>query len=75
MPTLTSRVTAASAALLAAAAVLTGCASDGPAADGSTAVASGEFPVTVEHAYGETTIPSEPKRVVTVGRSHRLNLI
>ena len=28
---------------------------------------AGSFPVTVEHALGETTIESEPKRVVTVG--------
>ncbi len=27
----------------------------------------GAFPVTVEHKYGATEIPSEPKRVVTVG--------
>lgn len=29
--------------------------------------AASAFPVTVEHALGETTIPSEPQRVVTVG--------
>lgn len=61
-----SRMTAAAAALLVAAAVLAGCGPGDPAAEGSTA-GSGPFPVTVEHAYGETTIPSEPKRVVTVG--------
>ncbi|MPY84533.1 MAG: ABC transporter substrate-binding protein [Actinophytocola sp.] len=30
---------------------------------------SGAFPVTVEHKYGTTKIPSEPKRVVTLGLS------
>ncbi|MEV7414030.1 iron-siderophore ABC transporter substrate-binding protein [Streptomyces sp. NPDC089919] len=29
--------------------------------------ASGVFPVTVEHAFGSTTVKSAPKRVVTVG--------
>jgi iron-siderophore transport system substrate-binding protein len=29
--------------------------------------ASGSFPVTVSHKYGETTIPKAPKRVVAVG--------
>jgi len=28
---------------------------------------AGAFPVTVEHAYGSTTIPAEPTRVVSVG--------
>ena len=32
-----------------------------PAAD------NGQFPFTVEHKYGTTTIPAAPKRVVTVG--------
>ncbi|QTX05184.1 iron-siderophore ABC transporter substrate-binding protein [Agromyces archimandritae] len=58
--------TAASAAL-----VLSACAtgstetepSDGPAAGG----ASDEFPITIEHAFGETEITEEPVRVATWG--------
>jgi iron complex transport system substrate-binding protein len=59
---------AASAALLLA---VTGC-STGPAGgqEPPTAAASEssaeEFPVTIEHAFGETTIESEPTRVATV---------
>jgi iron complex transport system substrate-binding protein len=32
-----------------------------------TSESSGAFPVTVEHKFGTTEIPSEPERVVTVG--------
>lgn len=38
---------------------------DAPTAD--TKAEEGAFPVTVEHAFGETTIDEEPKRVATVG--------
>lgn len=61
---------AASLAVLA----LAGCsasASDAPPAAPSTAAddgaGQGAFPVTIEHAFGETTIASEPQRVVTWG--------
>lgn len=33
----------------------------------ASASASSAFPVTLTHKYGSTTIPSEPKRIVTVG--------
>jgi iron complex transport system substrate-binding protein len=51
---------------------LSGC-STGPAGGGSapavTSSASADaeaFPVTIEHAFGETTIPAKPERVATV---------
>jgi iron complex transport system substrate-binding protein len=34
--------------------------------DDGAAAADGVFPLTIEHAYGETTIPSAPERVATV---------
>ena len=58
-------------AALAAAAVtalaLTGC-SGQDAADTAEAASStgGAFPVTIEHAYGETTIDTQPERIATV---------
>lgn len=37
-----------------------------PSADASGVVADGTFPVTIKHAYGETTITSKPERIATV---------
>jgi iron complex transport system substrate-binding protein len=59
--------------LVAAAAVvlmsLTAC-STGPAGGGSeggsSAAATDQFPVTIEHAFGETVIEAQPERVATV---------
>ena len=51
-------------------AALTGCATSAEAvADNPnyTTEPSDTFPVTVEHQFGETVIPSEPQRVVVVG--------
>jgi iron-siderophore transport system substrate-binding protein len=58
------------AAAVAASALLAACGGapaappPAPAAPPSTAAA---FPVSIEHKFGSTTIPAEPKRVVTVG--------
>ncbi|WP_217132781.1 iron-siderophore ABC transporter substrate-binding protein [Leucobacter chinensis] len=61
------------AALITTAVLVTGCQSTQGelAAKGDAPAASSEatdtFPVTIEHALGETTIAEEPKRVVTMG--------
>ncbi|MDJ0376369.1 iron-siderophore ABC transporter substrate-binding protein [Cryobacterium sp. PH31-L1] len=47
---------------------LGGCtAADDPTAGAADAAASGSFPVTIEHAFGETTIDEQPTRVVAWG--------
>ncbi len=57
--------------------LLTACGSDdseSPAAADpapSGAAAGGTFPATVEHKFGETVVPEEPKRVVSVGVSEQ----
>lgn len=43
----------------------------GAASDNSAVVADGTFPVTIEHAYGETTITEQPERVATVAWSNQ----
>jgi iron complex transport system substrate-binding protein len=58
------------ATLLAAALVLSSCGSSADDDTGDAAAtgsSSGAFPVTLEHAFGETTIDDEPERVVTWG--------
>lgn len=68
------RVVATMAALALGAVTLAGCGSsedpptETPEETTSSANApSDSFPLTVEHQYGETTIPAEPQRVVVVG--------
>ncbi|MFC8797510.1 iron-siderophore ABC transporter substrate-binding protein [Promicromonospora sp. NPDC057138] len=67
------RSLAAAVGLVAASALaLAGCASEAPAADDAapSANASGatdEFPLTIKHALGETTIDEAPERVATWG--------
>ncbi|WP_409332363.1 iron-siderophore ABC transporter substrate-binding protein [Trujillonella humicola] len=50
--------------------LLAGCGSadaGDSAASSSAAEGSSAFPITIEHAYGETEIPQEPQRVVSLG--------
>ena len=52
---------------------LTGCATgstdDDDAGTSNTKAEADAFPVTIEHAFGSTTIKYEPKRVATLGWS------
>jgi iron complex transport system substrate-binding protein len=63
------RLTTVLAATLAVAALtLSGCsAPDSDTGSGSAEGENGAFPVTIEHAFGETTIDAEPTRVATWG--------
>ena len=47
---------------------LTACSSGGGGSvgDAASATVSGEFPVTIEHAFGTTIVPERPERVATV---------
>jgi iron complex transport system substrate-binding protein len=47
--------------------VLAGCGSGDDATAPAAAQPSGAFPVTIEHAFGATTIERTPERVVTLG--------
>ncbi len=61
------RTIAVIAATAAATLALAGCSSAAPEAGGPTAASDGDFPVTIEHAFGETEIPAAPERVATWG--------
>ncbi|BAU31149.1 iron ABC transporter, substrate binding protein [Microcella alkaliphila] len=69
--TVTARALPALALAAASALVLAGCASGTPADEGDTGSApaadTAAFPVTIEHAFGETEIAEAPERVVTWG--------
>lgn len=67
MPLSRTKALGALLAAVVSAAALTSCAPAAENTDGAPAVDSDAFPVTVEHAYGDTTISEQPQRVVTVG--------
>jgi iron complex transport system substrate-binding protein len=48
-------------------ALLAGCGSDDEPAADTSAAGDSAFPAEVEHKFGTTTVPSEPKRIVVVG--------
>jgi iron complex transport system substrate-binding protein len=59
---------------------LTGCSTGSTAADKDAGPSSSKaeadaFPVTIEHAFGATTIEKEPKRVATLGWSDQDNAV
>ncbi|GAA2760767.1 iron-siderophore ABC transporter substrate-binding protein [Actinopolymorpha rutila] len=61
---------------------LTGCSTGSTSGDGQTRAADTDtkagakaFPVTIRHAFGETTIEKEPKRVATLGWSDQDNAL
>ena len=60
-----------SAVVAAVALVLAACGSSADSADDDAGSGgSGEFPVTIKHAFGETTIEKKPERVATVAWSN-----
>jgi iron complex transport system substrate-binding protein len=69
------RLLAAAGAAAVLLASLAGCstgsteAKEQPAPERGSKVEEGAFPTTIKHAFGETTIEKEPKRVVTLGWS------
>ncbi len=68
-----SRLGAPVAALALGASLLAGCstgstaATDDAAPESTSSAEADAFPVTIEHAFGETTIEEEPTRVATLG--------
>lgn len=60
---------AIAAALMTSLAACTGISS--PAAKDSASAGSGEFPITIEHAFGETIIEEKPENVATIAWSNQ----
>ncbi|GAB3618400.1 iron-siderophore ABC transporter substrate-binding protein [Okibacterium endophyticum] len=61
------RRSVATAVLAAAALIATGCSATTAPGDRSAQSSSPGFPVSIEHVYGTTEIPSNPERVITIG--------
>lgn len=60
------RIRTAAALAVGAALLLTGCASGSTPDTAGAPGSDGDFPVTIEHALGETVIESKPERVATI---------
>ncbi|OUM41796.1 iron-siderophore ABC transporter substrate-binding protein [Arthrobacter sedimenti] len=59
-------IAAAAVAVMSLSACSTGPADSGTAATGGSSASADAFPVTIEHAFGETTLAEKPERVATV---------
>ncbi|MEV0618856.1 iron-siderophore ABC transporter substrate-binding protein [Nonomuraea sp. NPDC050404] len=72
MPFRFTRVRAFSAVAATALLVLTGCGTSDPKpaepAAATSAASGGAFPVTIDSALGQATIPAQPERIVTLGQ-------
>ncbi len=66
-----TRPAAATALVALAAVALVGCASAAADSTDDRGASTDGFPVTIEHAYGETVIESKPQRVATVAWSNQ----
>ena len=61
------RRTALVTAAATAAALLAACGGEGDAGEAAASSGASVFPVTVEHKFGETTVPSDPRRIAVIG--------
>jgi iron complex transport system substrate-binding protein len=60
---------------LVAASLIGACSAEGDGDASPVDTGTGAFPVTVEHAFGSTTVREEPRRVVTVGLTEQDTLL
>ena len=75
LPRRTALALVAALSVTTLAACSTGSTTDQVEAQAQTEVESDAFPVTIEHAFGETTIEEEPQRVATLGWTDQDNAL
>jgi iron complex transport system substrate-binding protein len=61
--------------LVAATLALSSCGSDEESGGSTPATGGGPFPITVEHKFGTTTVPSKPRRIAVVGLTEQDTVI
>jgi iron complex transport system substrate-binding protein len=75
LPRRTALALAAALGATALAGCSTGSTTERAEAKAATEVEADAFPVTIEHAFGETTIEEEPQRVATLGWTDQDNTL